>query len=94
MNLNYDFALYLLIINTLSGILFAFDKLAAKKNRWRISEITLHIFEFLGGVFANILLMYTLRHKNRKFRYWVWTWLVMILWLIILSYKYHYKWTN
>jgi len=91
MNLTYEFAIYLLFINFVSGILFAYDKHVAKKNRRRIPEITLHIVELLGGVFTNIILMYTLRHKNRKFSYWVWTWLMMILWLIIVIYRYHYK---
>ena len=84
MNLTYEFAIYMLFINFLSGILFAYDKQVAKKNRRRIPEITLHIFEFLGGVFANFMLMYTLRHKNRKFSYYWFTWLVMILWLAFL----------
>lgn len=82
--------IYLLLINLLSGILFAYDKNAAKNNRQRIPERTLHLLEILGGAFANLLLMYTLRHKNRKFRYWVWTWLVMVGWIIgiyMLFYK-------
>jgi len=91
MNLTYEFAIYMLFINFVSGILFAYDKHVAKKNRRRIPEITLHIVELLGGFFTNIILMYTLRHKNRKFSYWVWTWLMMILWLIIVIYRYHYK---
>ncbi len=84
MNLTYEFAIYLLIINFASGILFAYDKLAAWKNRRRIPEFTLHLFELMGGIFANILLMYTLRHKNRKLSYWIWTWLMMIGWIMII----------
>jgi len=76
--------LYLLFINLLSGIIFAFDKNAAIKGQRRIPAQTLHLFELFGGVFANILLMYTLRHKNRKFSYWVWTWVIMFGWIIIL----------
>jgi uncharacterized membrane protein YsdA (DUF1294 family) len=76
--------LYLLFINLISGIVFAYDKQAAKKNRRRIPELTLHLLEIPGGVFANLLLMNTLRHKNRKFSYWVWTWLVMIGWMIVV----------
>lgn len=67
-----------------SGVLFAYDKNAARNNRRRIPERTLHFFELLGGVVANLLLMYTLRHKNRKFSYWVWTWLVMIGWVAFI----------
>jgi len=45
----------------------------------------LHLLEALGGVIANLLLMYTLHHKNRKFSYWIWTWLVLIGWGVIGS---------
>jgi uncharacterized membrane protein YsdA (DUF1294 family) len=86
MNLTYEFAIYLLIINFASGILFAYDKQAAISNKRRVPEFTLHLFEILGGVLANIIIMYTLRHKNRKFTYWVWTWFVVFGWMILLFY--------
>ena len=76
--------IYLIIINITSGILFAYDKNAAKRNRSRIAERKLHIFEMLGGVIANILLIYTLHHKNKKISYWIWTWLIMIAWIVSL----------
>ena len=76
--------LYFVSINLISGILFAYDKNAAKNNRQRIPERTLHLLEILGGAFANLVLMYTLRHKNRKFSYWAWTWVVMIVWILTL----------
>jgi len=78
--------LYLLSINLLSGLVFSIDKNAAKKGRRRIPERTLHLLEILGGVFANIFLMFTIRHKNRKFSYWGWTMLVLIGWVIMLIY--------
>jgi len=70
--------IYFVFINLLSGFIFAYDKNAAIRGRRRIPERTLHILELLGGVFANLLLMYTLHHKNRKFSYWAWTWVIMI----------------
>jgi len=73
---------YLAFISLLSGFVFSIDKNAAIKGRRRIPERTLHILEMLGGVFANLLLMYTLHHKNRKFSYWVWTWLILIGWAV------------
>ena len=79
---NYWFWYYIVVINIVSGILFATDKYAAIKNHQRIPEKTLHIFEILGGVFVNILLMYTLHHKNKKFKYWGWTWITGIIWSI------------
>lgn len=77
---------YLACINVFSGLIFSIDKQAAIKGRRRIPERTLHLLEVLGGAFANLLLMYTLRHKNRKFSYWFWTWLVMIGWVVVIGF--------
>jgi uncharacterized membrane protein YsdA (DUF1294 family) len=78
------FLIYLIIINFASGIIFLYDKHAAIKNRRRIPELTLHILEMLGGVFMNLVLMYWIHHKNRKFRYYGVTWVVMIAWIALM----------
>jgi len=83
---NFGFAVYFICINIVSGIVFAYDKSAAARKRQRIPELTLHFLELLGGAFVNLVLMYTLRHKNRKFTYWVWTWILGIGWVIFLKY--------
>jgi len=75
--------IYLIIINLIGGFFFYIDKKAAVKNRVRISERTLHLFELIGGVFSIIVLIYLLRHKNQKFSYWIWTWLLFIGWILI-----------
>jgi len=72
--------IYLGIINFISGFFFYIDKKAAIKDRARIPEKTLHMFELIGGVFANIVLIYLIRHKNQKFSYWIWTWIIFIAW--------------
>jgi uncharacterized membrane protein YsdA (DUF1294 family) len=84
MTLTFEFTIYILIINFVSGFFFVYDKRAARKNKSRIPEITLHTLELMGGVFTNILLMYTIRHKNRKFGYWVGTWIIFISWILCL----------
>jgi len=76
------FIIYLIIINIASGILFSYDKQAAIKNHRRVPEKTLHILELLGGVFANMILMYSIHHKNWKFRYYGVTWVVMMGWIV------------
>jgi len=80
------FLIYLIAINAVSGILFLYDKRAAIKNRRRVPERTLHLLEIAGGVIANTILMYSIHHKNRKFRYYAVTWVVMIGWLIAMIY--------
>ena len=79
-----SFCIYLIIISLISGVVFVSDKSAARKQRRRIPERTLHLLEILGGAFINLLLMYALRHKNRKFSYWGWTWLFFVGWFLIL----------
>ncbi len=75
--------LYVATINVASGLVFTFDKQAAIKGRRRIPERTLHLLEIMGGVFTNLLLMYSLRHKHKKFSYWMWTWVIGIGWVMV-----------
>jgi len=84
MKIEILFFIYLIVINITSGILFMYDKLAARKNNRRIPESTLHMLEIVGGVFANMVLMYSIHHKNRKFRYYGVTWVVMMGWIVII----------
>jgi len=84
MKVEAEFFIYLIIINFASGILFLYDKHAAIKNNRRVPERTLHMFEIAGGVIANMVLMYSIHHKNRKFRYYGVTWVVMITWVALM----------
>ncbi|MDO4190150.1 MAG: DUF1294 domain-containing protein [Bacteroidales bacterium] len=81
---------YLLIINVVGGIVFAVDKQLAKKEKTRVPEATLHLFEAFGAFPIILLLMYTIHHKNKKAKYFLITWLIALLWLgvvAILLYK-------
>ncbi len=78
------FYFYLIVINLLGGIIFAYDKFAAITKRKRIRESVLHLFEGLGSAFANLLLMYVLRHKTNKSSFYRWTWIFMMLWVFII----------
>ena len=75
---------YLIIINVISGLVFAYDKTASIKDKQRIPERTLHLLEFLGGVFANLILIYILGHKSKKPRYYMWTWIYLIVWIFVV----------
>ena len=84
MKIEILFFIYLIVINIASGFVFSYDKHAARLNHRRVPERTLHILEMLGGVFANVILMYSIHHKNRKFWYYGVTWVVMIGWIVSL----------
>lgn len=78
------FIYLLLAANLIAGLVFAYDKRCAKRQQRRIPEALLHILELSGGVFAVIFLMYSIRHKNRKFAYYAITYLILIGWIALL----------
>lgn len=58
--------LYLILINAVTFVIYAVDKMQAKKDAWRISERTLLLFAAAGGSIGALLGMYVFRHKTRK----------------------------
>lgn len=81
--------IYLAIVNLFTAIVFWRDKRKAMKEKPRTPEARLHLLESLGGVFAVFLLMYRIRHKNRKFSYYIWTFLILIAWLFLIAILFH-----
>lgn len=58
--------LYLLLINAIGFLLMLADKEKAKKNKWRIPEVTLLGVALVGGSLGTFLGMKAARHKTRK----------------------------
>lgn len=79
------FGTYLLIVCFISSIFFILDKLKAKRGKYRVAESKLHLLEGLGGVFFILPLMYLIRHKNRKPKYYVLTWFLFFIWSLVLT---------
>ena len=53
---------------------YAFDKSAARRNRWRTQESTLHLFALLGGWPGALAAQRLLRHKSKKTSFQVVFW--------------------
>ncbi len=70
----------------MAAIAFWLDKRKAIKNKRRVSEARLHFLELLGGVFTVLPLLYIIRHKNRKFRYYFYTYLIFAGWVVLFYY--------
>lgn len=79
---------YLIIINLISSFFFSIDKYKAKNNKYRISEFFLHFLELIGGIFSILPLMYIIRHKNRKSKYFLINYLILIIWISLLYFFY------
>ena len=71
MNVHVIIIYYLLVINTVAFIVYAIDKLKARKGRWRIPEATLLLLAIVGGSIGAWLGMKAWHHKTKhlKFKY-------------------------
>ncbi|MBU3069709.1 cold shock and DUF1294 domain-containing protein [Aestuariicella sp. G3-2] len=66
-------------LSLMTFIAYALDKSAAKNNRWRTKESTLHLFALLGGWPGAVFAQQLLRHKSRKSEFRVAFWMTVIL---------------
>lgn len=58
---------------------YAFDKSAAKNDKWRTKESTLHMFGLIGGWPGALVAQKLLRHKSKKQSFQVVFWATVIL---------------
>lgn len=77
---------YLVIINIVTFIAFAIDKMNAVKKRSRIRIVTLLGLSFIGGSIGGIVAMYTFRHKTKKDYFTVGEPLIIIMQIFLLFY--------
>ena len=76
--------IYLGIINVITFLAFAIDKLHAVKGKRRIRIITLLGLAFVGGSAGALLGMYTLRHKTKVYYFTVGVPLIMIMQAVVM----------
>ncbi len=62
---------YILLISLIGFILMGIDKYKAKKERWRIKELTLMIIAFLGGSIGILIGMVIFKHKINKKKFYI-----------------------
>lgn len=60
-------------------IAYALDKSAAKNNRWRTQESTLHLFALFGGWPGALAAQRLLRHKSKKLSFQLIFWATVFL---------------
>ncbi len=65
------FIIYFLVINVVTFLAFAIDKINATARKSRFRNITLLGLAFFGGSIGALSAMYTLRHKTRKGYYYI-----------------------
>ena len=58
-------------MNALGAYLMFTDKQHAIKREWRVKESSLFLVAFLGGAIGMLLGMYAMRHKTKKFFFYM-----------------------
>ena len=82
---NSSHRLMILLYGVMSLLCYAcyfYDKRAAERGHWRISEKSLHLLELLGGWPGALFAQRSLRHKNKKLSYQLVFWLIVSLHIV------------
>lgn len=75
---------YLLVINIVTLILFAVDKIAAIEHRSRIRIVTLLGLAFIGGSIGALVAMYVFHHKTKQDYFSVGVPLIILMQVVVL----------
>jgi len=81
--------LHLISINFITFIAYYYDKIAARKHKWRIPEKTLLALALIGGTPAATMARKIFRHKTKKKSFRIHFWIVILLQissLVVLAY--------
>ncbi|MBE9208881.1 cold shock and DUF1294 domain-containing protein [Nostoc sp. LEGE 06077] len=79
------------VMSVITFLLYVDDKSRAKQKRWRVSESTLHLYEFMGGWLGGFVAQGKLHHKSSKRSYQFAFWMIVIIhivfWLLWLFFR-------
>jgi uncharacterized membrane protein YsdA (DUF1294 family) len=76
---------WLVVINVVTGVVYAWDKVSAGRGSRRVPERTLFLLNFLGGVVGAWLVFFLMRHKTLHRSFWVVQSLATGLWIVVLG---------
>lgn len=75
--------IYLVIINIVTFVLYAADKVKAMRHKWRIPEAVLLFFALIGGSVGALLGMVLCRHKTKHRKFTIGVPLILILQVVL-----------
>lgn len=73
-------------------LVYGYDKRAARRSRWRIPEVRLHLLAAIGGLPGALVAQRVFRHKNRKVGFQVVTGVLITLHIIIIIMLFRSDW--
>ncbi|MES9863324.1 MAG: cold shock and DUF1294 domain-containing protein [Candidatus Thiodiazotropha sp. LLP2] len=71
--------LFYVVVSAITFSAYAFDKVAAKRGRWRTSENTLYLLSLVGGWPGALMAQSYLRHKTKKQPFRAIFWMTVVL---------------
>lgn len=74
--------IYFCCINLIAFIAFGIDKRRARKNKWRIPELTLIMLAAIGGSAGALIGMFFWHHKTKKLKFLLAIPTFFVLWTI------------
>lgn len=81
---------YLLSISLLAVCMTVYDKRAARKGKWRISERALLCTAAFGGSLAMFLTMLLIRHKTKHVCFMLGLPLILVIQLVFSAFVHHF----
>jgi uncharacterized membrane protein YsdA (DUF1294 family) len=75
---------WLLVINVVTAVVYAWDKASARRGARRVPERTLFLLNILGGFAGAWLVFFVMRHKSRHRSFWVVQSLATVLWMRVI----------
>ncbi|MCU6205277.1 DUF1294 domain-containing protein [Enterobacter cloacae] len=83
-------AIWFLLINVLTMVIYGADKMAARKGMRRIPEVTLLVFGVLGGWPGAIMGQQIFRHKTQKQPFKTWFLMSVVVSILATVALYHF----
>ena len=83
-------AIWFLLINVLTMVIYGADKMAARKGMRRIPEVTLLVFGVVGGWPGAIMCQQIFRHKTQKQPFKTWFLMSVVVSILATVALYHF----
>lgn len=83
---------YLILINAVTFIIYALDKLFAVSATRRVSEKILLGLALCGGSLGSLAAITLFRHKTRKHSFLIWFILIALLHVLAIFYFFEHMW--
>lgn len=75
---------WIILMSCIAFIQMGYDKMQARRGKWRVSEKALWLTAFFGGAIGSFIAMFTFRHKVRKTGFLIGFTVLAILYLFLL----------